>query len=363
MLLAVSFLTAFAVTWLIVRSERRHAHLSNDHDLSGVQKFHTTAVPRIGGVGIFIGVLAVVLLATDGRPGVGRSMLVLVGCSLPAFLAGLVEDFTKRVSPSQRMLFTAVAALLAMGLLGAMLAHIDVPVLDWLVIWPIEAAALTVFTVCGVTNSINLIDGFNGLASMCVMLILLGLAWVGWRVHDPLITQLSLAVVGATLGFFLLNFPRGRIFLGDGGAYFLGFMTAELAILLLARNPGVSSIFPLMVCAYPIVETVFTIYRRRFVHRTAAGQPDAMHLHHLVFKRLTRRGVDRADTLALTRRNSMTSPWLWAMCALAVVPAICFWDRSDVLGACLLVYVVIYTLAYRQLARFRVPRWLSALRR
>jgi hypothetical protein len=116
---------------------------------------------------------------------------------------------------------------------------------------------VTVFAVAGVANSINIIDGFNGLASMCCVLILLCLAYVGFQVDDLLVAWLALAGVGAVLGFFVWNFPAGLIFLGDGGAYFMGFYLAEVAILLLHRNPTVSPMFPLLLCIYPVFETVF----------------------------------------------------------------------------------------------------------
>ena len=119
--------------------------------------------------------------------------------------------------------------------------------------------------------------------------------------------------------------------------------------------------FPLLVCAYPIFETVFTMYRRRFVHRTSTGRPDAMHLHHLVYKRLTRRAFDRADGASVIRHNSMTSPWLWMLCAVAVMPALCFWDRTGVLLAFLGVFMLVYTIIYWCLARLGVPRWIGAL--
>jgi UDP-N-acetylmuramyl pentapeptide phosphotransferase/UDP-N-acetylglucosamine-1-phosphate transferase len=86
---------------------------------------------------------------------------------------------------------------------------------------------------------------------------------VAFQVGDTADRALALAGIGAVLGFFLWNFPAGLIFLGDGGAYFLGFYVAEVSILLLVRNPEVSPLFPLLVCIYPVFETLFSIYRRR----------------------------------------------------------------------------------------------------
>ena len=156
------------------------------------------------------------------------------------------------------------------------------------------------FAVAGIANAINIIDGFNGLASMCVVLMLGALAYVAFQVGDPTVATLALAGIGAVLGFFLWNFPGGLIFLGDGGAYFLGFFVAELSILLLVRNPTVSPLFPLLACIYPIFETVFSIYRRRFLRATPPSMPDGIHLHSLIYRRLLRWAVGDSSAKALT---------------------------------------------------------------
>jgi hypothetical protein len=112
------------------------------------------------------------------------------------------------------------------------------------------------------------------------------------------------------LGFFVWNFPAGLIFLGDGGAYFLGFWSPN-SILLLVRNPEVSPLFPLLVCIYPVFETLFSIYRRRSCAPCRRSMPDGIHLHSLIYRRVMRWAVGDRSAKALTRRNSMTSPVLW----------------------------------------------------
>jgi UDP-N-acetylmuramyl pentapeptide phosphotransferase/UDP-N-acetylglucosamine-1-phosphate transferase len=220
------------------------------------------------------------------------------------------------------------------------------------------AFAVTVFAVAGVANSINIIDGFNGLASMCAVLILVSLGYVGFQVGDLLIVSLALIGIGAILGFLVWNFPAGLIFLGDGGAYFVGFYLAEVAILLLHRNAAVSPMFPLLVCLYPIFETVFSIYRRRFIRALPPSMPDGIHLHSLVYRRLMRWAVGNRTAKALTRRNSMTSPYLWLLCMLSVLPAVLFWDNTGVLAAFIGLFGFTYVAMYWRIVRFKTPRWL-----
>lgn len=356
--LLVAFAVSLAVTLLVVRSVKSHARFSLDHDLSGPQKFHARAVPRIGGVGIFAGLLLALVPLALRQPEVLPVLAGLLACGLPAFGVGLIEDLTKRVSPRMRLVAIAVSATLAAGLLGAVIPRTDIPGLDSVVAYAAGAWLLTLFAVVGTANSVNIIDGFNGLASMCVVLMLGALGYVGGEVGDRAIVALSLAGIGAVLGFFVWNFPGGLVFLGDGGAYFLGFYTAEVAILLLARNAQVSPLFPLLVCIYPVFETLFSIYRRRFLRAVPPHLPDGIHLHSLVYRRVMRWAVGDDGAKALARRNSRTSPVLWALSMVSLVPAVLFWDSSPAMAFFLLTFAVAYVGLYWRIVRFRSPRLL-----
>jgi UDP-N-acetylmuramyl pentapeptide phosphotransferase/UDP-N-acetylglucosamine-1-phosphate transferase len=355
MLLALA--TSFFVTLWVVRSAKMHARFSHDHDVSGPQKFHARPVPRIGGIGIVAGVTAGALLLSSGQDGASWA-LVLLCCGVPAFAAGLAEDISKTVSPRRRLFATALSALLAVMLVEAVILRTDIPGLDWVVSFSIGAALVTVFVVAGVANSVNIIDGFNGLASMCMIIMLICLAYVGFAVGDRVVALMALAGVGAVLGFFIWNFPAGLIFLGDGGAYFLGFYLAELAILLLHRNPTVSPMFPLLLCIYPVFETLFSIYRRKVLRGRPIGMPDGVHLHSLIYRRFMRWAAGERTARELTRRNSMTSPYLWILCMLSVVPAVLWWYSTPILAGFVLLFAVNYVSLYWKIVRFRAPRWL-----
>jgi len=349
------FLAALLLTLLVVRAASPHGV---DTDLSGPQKFHARPVPRVGGVAIFCGfVLGAGVWLLDGDEWRQPTLRLMV-CALPAFAAGLIEDITKRVSPLSRLLATVVGATLAVWLLDADISRTGIPGLDWVAGFTLGAALLAMFVVAGVAHSINIIDGFNGLASMCSMIMLVGVAYVAFRVGDLWLVACALLTVAATMGFFVWNYPGGLVFLGDGGAYFLGFMLAELSIILIGRHERVSPLFPLVLCAYPVVETVFTMYRRKLVRGRPVGLPDAVHLHSLIYRRVLRVPVRRGDATHLTRRNSLTAPYLWVVCALSTLPAIVFWDNTAVLILVLFAYVLAYVSIYWRIVRFRTPNWL-----
>jgi UDP-N-acetylmuramyl pentapeptide phosphotransferase/UDP-N-acetylglucosamine-1-phosphate transferase len=358
-ILISTFACAFIVTLLVVRWSRpQHRRRANDHDLSGPQKFHAVPVPRIGGLGIVCAMALGVGFVwwRDDPAGIEAAQLML--CAMPVFLAGLAEDLTKNVRPRRRLLFAALSAALAFWLVDAAITRTAIIGLDWLVSFSIGSALVTMFVVVGIANAVNIVDGFNGLASMCVVLMLVCIAYVAFVVGDQLIGWMALAGVGAVLGFFFWNFPAGLVFLGDGGAYFLGFLVSELAILLLYRNPGVSPMFPLLLCIYPVVETLFSIYRRMVLKGKPVGMPDGAHLHSLIYRRFLRWAAGDRTAKELTRRNSMTAVYLWMLCMLSVVPAVMWWDSTPILTFFIAAFALTYITLYWRIVRFKSPRWM-----
>jgi UDP-GlcNAc:undecaprenyl-phosphate/decaprenyl-phosphate GlcNAc-1-phosphate transferase len=357
--LAASFLASLLITLWVLRSNHLHLSFTADSNLSGVQKFHTIAVPRIGGVAIFLGIFLALCVRYFESAEVGLFGLLLVMCSLPAFLSGLTEDLTKKVGVKVRLLATMVSAGLAGYFLNAWLGSVQILGIDNLMMaYPFVAIAITCFAVGGVANAFNIIDGYNGLSSMVAVIILSGIAYVAFQVNDYPIMIAALAMIGALLGFLVFNYPRGAIFLGDGGAYFVGFWIAELSVLLTARHPEVSKWFPLLLCLYPIFETVFTIYRRVVLQKAHPGMPDALHLHQLIYMRIVRPSVGGHSDAAKAQCNALTSPYLWILTALAVIPAILFWQYHLVLKGFALLFAVTYVWLYWAIVRFQSPKWM-----
>lgn len=357
--LVLSFLVSLLITLWVVRYSHLHAHLTADSDLSAVQKFHTVAVPRIGGVGIFLGILLALLMRYFQNADVGTFGLLLIIASLPAFLFGLIEDLTKRVGVRTRLLATTVSAGLAGYLLNAWLSSVQVLGIDNLMLaYPFVAMTITCFAVGGVANAFNIIDGYNGLSAMVAVIILSGITYVAFQVGDYAVMVASLAMIGALLGFLVWNYPCGFIFLGDGGAYLVGFWIAELSVLLTSRHPEVSKWFPLLLCMYPIFETLFTIYRRVCIKKTHPGMPDASHLHQLIYKRVVRWSVTSDNPHLKVQRNALTSPYLWMLCLLAAIPAVLFWHYHIVLKIFSLIFAIGYVWFYWAIVNFKFPKYL-----
>jgi UDP-GlcNAc:undecaprenyl-phosphate/decaprenyl-phosphate GlcNAc-1-phosphate transferase len=360
-ILLLALVVSFLACWFVIRSGHLHGRYSHDITATGPQKFHTAPTPRIGGVAIAAALGAVVLAleALDWlnlASAYGLTMLALA--AIPAFAGGFGEDVTRKVGVLARLMLTFASAAFASLLVGATLDRLDTPGLDTLLLWPIFAIAFTAFAVGGIANAINIIDGYNGLAGGYAVIVLAALAWVAGQVGDPVVLTASLAMLGAILGFLAWNYPGGKIFMGDGGAYLLGFWLGELAVLLVVRNPDVSPWLPLMLLAYPITDTLFSIYRRFILRGRSAGNADAMHLHQLIYMRLARIAVASRDPEDRKRRNNLVAPYIWAGAALFTLSSLLVWRSTPWLVGLAVCFWVGYLWLYFRLARWRAPAWM-----
>lgn len=350
----IAFFVSCITTILIIRTQKLHQRFSGDCLLDGPQKFHTTSVPRVGGIGIALGVC----IASNLLDSTDHDFeYTLVLCAAPVFAIGLAEDLSKRVSVKTRLLLTAVSALLATILLDARIPRLDILGVDYLLTLPTTSILLTIFAITGVSNAYNIIDGFNGLSSMVAIITLLALGYVSMVLGDPLLISLSFTMASAILGFFVWNYPRGLIFLGDGGAYLIGFWVATLSVLVVARHPEVSPWFALIINGYPILETLFTIYRRKIHQGKSPGQPDGIHFHSLIFRRILNSKVIKGESEWFSS-NAKTSPYLWVLTSLSIVPAIIFWYDTTILVVFLLLFTLTYVWLYGRIVSFRTPRWM-----
>ena len=355
----IALFVALATTLFIVRMSRGtvHTYLATRRKNQWLRNGSLLGLGRAGGIGVAAGLLLSLLARLFDDPIIAHVDLLLLTSATPVFIAGLIEDFTQRVGIILRVSAAIISTLLAGVLLSAWIPRVGVLWLDTALAMPVVSIFFTCFAVVGVTNAFNIIDGFNGLAAGVANLILLGIAYVAFKVGDVYIVAGALTAVGAITGFMFLNFPRGLIYLGDGGAYLVGFWIAELSVLLVARNPQVSAWFPVLLCSYPIFETLFTIYRRAVVRRTHPGLPDVAHLHHMIYKRLIRWAVGTNLPSRRNQRNSLTSTYLWMITSVGVVPAVVFWRSTLALQLCCACFAAAYIFGYRRIVKFHAPGW------
>jgi UDP-GlcNAc:undecaprenyl-phosphate/decaprenyl-phosphate GlcNAc-1-phosphate transferase len=300
------------------------------HESDKPQRFHDEPTPRIGSVGIFVASIFAIL-STFG-------ITVFIAAAI-AFISGIIEDLTGRVTQRQRLLIQSIGAVIFVFGGGHYLKTIglgfEFPYLF--------AVIFTVFAIVGVTNAINIIDGLNGLAGGVSFFAFLSFAALSFILGDTELLFVCLSLATATLGFLVFNFPKGKIFLGDGGAYFLGFMLAVISVILVGRNQGISAWFCLAVLIYPIWEVVFSIVRRRMADGKKAMGADKMHLHQVIMRSL-RLSNSKAALVMVT----LVLPF-------QLLPLL-FYNKGVVLFTIIVLFIISYQFIYFYLTRIHMRR-------
>jgi len=354
-LLLSAFIPSFVIIWAIPKLYNCTKWFVNEADLHGIQKFHAEPVARIGGLGIFVG-FSVALFLLEDQSGL---LFKIWLSSLPVFIVGLYEDLSARVSPLARLLSAFFSIMIAFFWFDTGINSLGFEAVDYVLSnYVIISLLFTLLVVGGAVNSLNIIDGFNGLLGGYSILAFLAITYVAYTLEDELILQLSLISSVSVFGFLVFNFPFGKIFMGDGGAYFLGFMLAVLGLMLVDRHVELSNWFVLLIFIYPMYELLYSIYRRKVIHKTDASQPDAAHLHSLIYRKLISCVRFKHDKVIC---NSMTSPFLWLLSLVGIIPAIIWYDDQTILIISAFVFMFVYTAIYKYISsdRFKFNKGLS----
>jgi UDP-GlcNAc:undecaprenyl-phosphate/decaprenyl-phosphate GlcNAc-1-phosphate transferase len=278
----LTFMFAWIVTYLFIPKVRTFALKVGWADLPNARRLNQEPLPNAGGLAIYTGVIAAIILAGCLAPIVIAKvqvsiLAILLGGSV-LVLVGFIDDQLPDGLPA---LFRLVVQILAALLL--VVCHIQIHIAYFgAPIDGILSVVLTVFWVVGITNAVNLMDGIDGLAGgvsfITAMTILAASAQFEARAAATLI---SAAVAGAALGFLRHNYHPSRIIMGDAGAYFLGYVLAATSILGSAKVTTVTSLIPtIMVLLVPVVDTSQVIIKRLLSGRNPLSTPGKDHLHH-----------------------------------------------------------------------------------
>src|SRR6185369_13835818 len=360
-LLLLCCATTWLVTALLVRYGREHAH---NYGVAQPQRFHVGHVPRLGGVGMFVGCTVgwtwMVLSAWLQVPNLIRLdpwvALTIWAVPLVPVAGGILEDITQRLRASFRLLLTIAAAAFVVAALGLSVPRLGLPGLDaWWAAYPWLGMGLAIAAISGLPHAFNLIDGYNGLAGIVALICCFALAYVSLQVGDRQLAAMVLVLAGATAGFLVWNYPRGLIFAGDGGAYLWGMVISICSVLLVLRHPLVSPWFPMLLLIYPVWETIFSVYRKA-ARGSSPGLADALHFHQLIYRRIVRGVFHDDESRRMLMRNNRTSPYLWGFTVLTVTPAVMFWQNTMLLVIFCVVFIISYLYAYISIVRFKVPR-------
>lgn len=294
---------AFIVSYILTPYMARVGKKQNMMDLPGHRKIHEEAIPNLGGIVIFFGFLLSLLFVVQIE---GQVKALLIG-GVIILLLGVVDDIVD-LAPRHKFIIQMVPALIVImynsDLINSFIVN-QLKIFDLLayLLYPI-----LIFWIVGVTNSINLIDGLDGLACGVSVISLITFFILGLRQNFETLNLVSIALVGSMLAFLKFNFYPAKIFLGDSGSTFAGFMLSSVGAVWILNSGNAFFIFiPIIILALPIFDTLFAIWRRYRRHHPIF-QADKEHLHH----RLLARGISHKNVVFI----------LWGISAICSVIAL-----------------------------------------
>ncbi|RYL95825.1 undecaprenyl/decaprenyl-phosphate alpha-N-acetylglucosaminyl 1-phosphate transferase [Sporolactobacillus sp. THM7-4] len=313
----ICFLIAFGLTPLV----KKLAIRIGATDVPNARKVHTHIMPRMGGVAIYLAFITGMLVLW---PESSFTVPLLLG-SIIIIITGILDDLYSLSAKVKIVAHFFAALVIVNG--GISVAFINLPFdgvlyLNWL------SVPLTLLWIMGITNAINLIDGLDGLAAGVSSIVLLTIAGLSLTEGNMFVFTVSTVLLGSTLGFLPFNFHPAKIFMGDSGAYFLGYIISVLALLGFKNITLFSLVVPIIILAVPISDTLFAIVRR-MVNKKPLSAPDKSHLHHC----LLRFGFSQRQTVTL----------IYGMSAMFALAAILL-SSSTLLGSLLIIVLVMFTI-------------------
>ena len=295
------------------------------------QAMHKRATPRVGGIAIFAA-LSVSSLFAPVLIADGYKQFVLAAGII--FFVGLLEDLGFGISAKVRLLAAATASLTAIVLLGVWLPRTGIPGLDALMAYGAVGVPITLLATAGVANAFNMIDGLNGLAAMAAIVASVALGLIAHKAGYTVMTHLTMMLAAGVLGFFVINYPLGLIFLGDAGAYTLGFVLSWFGISILLNAPDASPWAVLLTMFWPVADMMLAIYRR-IRGKVMMLAPDRLHAHQMVMRALEicvlgrkKRHIANPFTTLVLAPFVVAPPiagvMLWNQTAISFVALVCF---------------------------------------
>jgi UDP-GlcNAc:undecaprenyl-phosphate GlcNAc-1-phosphate transferase len=294
---------AFIVSYILTPYMARVGKKQNMVDIPGHRKIHEEAIPNLGGIVIFFGFLLSLLFVIQIE---GQFRALLIG-GVIILLLGVVDDIAN-LSPKHKFLIQMIPALIVIIYNSDLINNFIVNQLKSFDLLGYLLYPILIFWIVGVTNSINIIDGLDGLACGVSFIALIAFLILGLIHNLEALSLMSIALAGSMLAFLRFNFYPAKMFLGDSGSTFAGFMLASVGALWVLNSENAFFIFiPIIILALPIFDTLFAIWRRYRGHHPIF-QADKGHLHH----RLLARGISHKNIVLI----------LWGVSAICSVIAL-----------------------------------------
>ena len=271
-------LTTFIFTAIFIPVVKKIAEFIGAMDVPNARKIHKTPIPRLGGLGIYGGFLLGYMLFGEHTVQMNA---ILIG-SFIILVTGIIDDI--KPVPAKYKILGQLAGAAVIPLYGGIVME-DISAFGIYIPFGIFSIPVTILFIVAIINCINLIDGLDGLSSGISGIYFLTVGIIGLLLNNSngLDITLTFIMLGSTLGYLLHNFPPAKIFMGDSGSMFLGYIIAVIALLGFKNITLTSVIVPILLLAIPIMDTLFAILRRLINHKPI-GEPDKNHFHHQLLK-------------------------------------------------------------------------------
>ena len=283
---AWAFIVAVAVALVITPAVIRLAAATGAMDKPDKRKVHTVPIPRIGGLGIYIAFLVSVIVNiffSNPSAEVQKEIIGLIVSGTLIVLLGLIDDY-KNLPAKVKLLGQILTAFVLVLGFDVRIDFITDPFGDYLYLeW--AAVPATIFWLVGLTNTVNLIDGLDGLAAGISAIASVTILLVALENQFFLVAGLTAALAGSAIGFLFYNSNPAKIFMGDSGSMFFGFMLAGISVIGSMKSTAtITLVVPIFALGVPILDTTFAIVRR-WLGGQPIFKPDKGHLHHRLLKR------------------------------------------------------------------------------
>ena len=316
--MVVAFLISFASTPVVIGIAKKIKAIDVPKD---ERRVHKKPIPLIGGLAIFYGFLVSVLCFCDIEEPI-------IGILLGAFvivITGVIDD--KYSLPAKVKLLMQVVAAIIVIVFGVEIKHIENPFTNQYITFGWLSIPITIIWIAGVTNAVNLTDGLDGLAAGISTIASLSLLILIMFTDNLNLAIITAALAGAGFGFLPYNFNPAKIFMGDTGSMFLGYMLACISVQGLMKTYTIISFaMPILVLGLPIFDTIFAIVRRLVTGKSIMA-PDRGHLHH----RLLDMGFSQRQTVAI----------LYTLTAILCLTALVMFLRNAFSGLILVLAVIL----------------------
>ena len=335
------FSLSLLLCYSLILSKKFHSSFSIDV-LTGPQKIHIESTIRIAGFAVFLSLILSNNLFISKNNEILNLLLLT---AFPVFSAGFLEDVTNNVSISKRLISSLISGTLFIYLFDTKITYINIYFVDLLLQNYIFSLIVTILAISVLINAFNLIDGLHGLSIGTFLIMLLGFSIISVIVEDLVLLSLSLTIMMCFLGAFVINFPLGKFFIGDGGAYLMGLIAAAVGIILSEKHLIISPFSIFLIVIFPCYELLRSFFRR-ILRKKSPFHPDDKHFHSILYKFIVKKKL-----VKISVSNPLASLLVLNFPLFTTVWACLFFKDKFFILIGIFIFIIIYEILYRSLIK------------